>query len=35
MRLSRLQNIHKYTYNSLDEFYNKFMTAKGIDDFKS
>lgn len=35
MRLSRLQNIHKYTYNSFDEFYNKFMTAKGIDEFKS
>lgn len=34
MRLSRLQNIHKYTYNSFDEFYNKFMSAKGIKNFK-
>lgn len=34
MRLSRLQNIHKYSYGSFDEFYNKLLTAKGINDFK-
>lgn len=34
MRLSRLQNIHKYAYDSFDEFYNKLLTAKGINSFK-
>lgn len=34
MRLSRLQNIHKYAYGSFDEFYNKLLTAKGINSFK-
>lgn len=34
MRLSRLQNIHKYAYDSFDEFYNKLLTAKGIDSYK-
>lgn len=33
MRLSRLQNIHKYAYDSFDEFYNKLLSAKGIDTF--
>ena len=34
MRLSRLQNIHKYAYDSFDEFYKKLLTAKGIEKFK-
>lgn len=34
MRLSRLQNIHKYAYDSFDEFYKKLLTAKGIERFK-
>ena len=34
MRLSRLQNIHKYAYDSFNEFYNKLLTAKGINSFK-
>lgn len=34
MRLSRLQNIHKYAYDSFDEFYSKLLTAKGINSFK-
>lgn len=34
MRLSRLQNIHKYAYDSFDEFYKKLLTAKGINSFK-
>ncbi len=34
MRLSRLQNIHKYKYNSFDDFYEKLLSAKEIDKYK-
>lgn len=34
MRLSRIQNIHMYTYNNENEFYSKLYCADGIDEFK-
>lgn len=34
MRLSRIQNIHKYKYKEDSDFYNKFFSAYGLDAFK-
>lgn len=31
MRLGRIQNIHKYTYQNEEEFYDKFAHAEGLD----
>lgn len=35
MRLSRIQNIHKYKYENDSDFYNKFFSADGLLEFKS
>lgn len=35
MRLSRIQNIHKYKYENDSDFYNKFFSADGLSEFKS
>ncbi len=34
MRLSRIQNIHKYKYKDDRDFFNKFFSAHGLDEFK-
>ena len=34
MRLLRLQAIHKYTYKTEQEFYDKLYSAKGIESAK-
>ena len=34
MRLSRIQNIHKYTYEKEDEFFEKLFRAEGLAQFK-
>lgn len=34
MRLSRIQNIHKYKYDNDKDFYNKLFSADGLDEFK-
>lgn len=34
MRLSRIQNIHKYKYENDKDFYNKFFSADGLYEFK-
>lgn len=35
MRLSRIQNIHKYKYSTDKDFYNKFFSADGLNEFKN
>lgn len=35
MRLSRIQNIHKYKYDNDKDFYNKLFSADGLDEFKA
>lgn len=35
MRLSRIQNIHKYKYDNDKDFYNKLFSADGLDKFKA
>ncbi len=35
MRLSRIQNIHKYKYNNNEDFYAKLFCADGLDEFKN
>lgn len=35
MRLSRIQNIHKYRYDKTEDFYNKLFSADELDSFKN
>lgn len=34
MRLSRIQNVHKYKYDNDIDFYNKLFSAEGLSEFK-